>query len=87
MTRLEFELLGNKPLVPVRVDGRGPYAFLLDNGSSYDVVDTAVAHELALEVVPFEEQRGAGEGTSTAGRPTTWRSRSAAPEHLPVASS
>ena len=67
MTRLEFELLGNKPLVPVRVDGRGPYAFLLDNGSSYDVVDTTVAHELGLDVTPFEEQRGAGEGTIDSG--------------------
>lgn len=67
MTRLAFELLGNKPLVPVRVDGRGPYAFLLDNGSSYDVVDTAVASELGLAVTPFEEQRGAGEGTIDSG--------------------
>lgn len=67
MTRLAFELLGNKPLVPVRVDGRGPYAFLLDNGSSYDVVDTAVASELGLSVTPFEEQRGAGEGTIDSG--------------------
>jgi len=59
LTRLAFELLGNKPLLPVRVDGRGPFSFLLDNGSSYDVVDTAVAGELGLSVTPFEEQRGA----------------------------
>jgi Aspartyl protease/PDZ domain len=67
LTRLAFELLGNKPLVPVRVDGRGPYAFLLDNGSSYDVVDSAVAKELGLTVTPFEAQRGAGEGTIESG--------------------
>jgi Aspartyl protease/PDZ domain len=67
LTRLAFELLGNKPLVPVRVDGRGPYAFLVDNGSSYDVVDADVAGELGLSVTPFEEQRGAGEGAIESG--------------------
>jgi hypothetical protein len=67
LTRHAFELVGNKPLVSVRIDGRGPYAFLLDNGSSYDVVDTAVALELGLAVTPFEAQRGAGEGTLESG--------------------
>jgi hypothetical protein len=67
LTRIAFELVGNKPLLPVRVDGRGPYAFLLDNGSSYDVIDTAVAAELELEVTPFEALSGAGEGTLESG--------------------
>jgi hypothetical protein len=67
LTRHAFELVGNKPLVSVRVDGRGPYAFLLDNGSSYDVVDIAVALEVGLAVTSFEAQRGAGEGTLESG--------------------
>jgi hypothetical protein len=62
-TVIPFELVGNKPLVPARVDGEGPFAFLLDNGSSYNVVDTRVANGLGLAASGADELRGAGEAT------------------------
>jgi len=39
-------------IVPVTVNGRGPYEFLLDTGSSHTSVDTALADELHLHPAP-----------------------------------
>lgn len=36
-------------LVPVYVNGRGPYAFALDTGASKSLIDTRLAHELGLK--------------------------------------
>ncbi len=38
-------------LVPVQVDGRGPFTFLLDTGSSHTVVSDALAERLAAPAV------------------------------------
>jgi predicted aspartyl protease len=36
-------------LVPVTVNGRGPYDFVVDTGASHVVIDTALADELGLQ--------------------------------------
>jgi predicted aspartyl protease len=36
-------------LVPVTIDGKGPYTFALDTGASQSLVDSQVARELRVE--------------------------------------
>lgn len=48
--RLEV-LSSGAVLVPVTVDGRGPFTFLLDTGSSHTAVGSELAESLALPVV------------------------------------
>jgi len=43
-----MEIRNSYPLLPVRVQGRGPYRFLLDTGSSKCVVSPKIAAELDL---------------------------------------
>src|SRR5687768_12331436 len=38
-------------IVPVSIDGRGPFPFLLDTGSSHSVVSKSLADQLALRFV------------------------------------
>jgi predicted aspartyl protease len=42
---------GGAVIVPVLVDGRGPYSFLVDTGATHSVLQKAVVRELGLEVV------------------------------------
>ena len=51
-------------IVPVIVNGSGPYDFLLDTGSSQTSVDSALSHELHLHPVP-----GGSVTTVTGSRP------------------
>lgn len=63
MASVRFELHANKPRVPVRVNGRGPYDFLVDTGSVSDLVDTEVARELDIVAADPYDAAGAGEAT------------------------
>lgn len=57
---------GAAVVVPVHINGRGPYNLVLDTGATFTCVTTAVAEELDLP-----EQRGVvgfGAGVHTAGR-------------------
>jgi predicted aspartyl protease len=48
-------------LVPVYIDGKGPFSFALDTGASRTVVDRRVAEELGLPVAGSEESvKGVG---------------------------
>ncbi|HEV2677824.1 MAG TPA: aspartyl protease family protein [Aliidongia sp.] len=57
---MPLEPIGTAVLVDVMIDGRGPYPFALDSGSS-DVIDTGLARELGLPVAGAFHGRGAGE--------------------------
>jgi predicted aspartyl protease len=49
---VRFERLGDGGIiVPVTIDGRGPFRFLLDTGSSHSAVSAALAADLALRPV------------------------------------
>lgn len=61
MHTIPFEFVGNKPLVEARVNGAGPFSFLVDNGSSFDVVDTRVAAAGGVPVTGSDALHGAGE--------------------------
>ena len=53
-------------LVPVHVNGTGPYSFVLDTGATLTCVDEVLARELSLPEPAG--QRGIGAGIGTAGR-------------------
>lgn len=46
----EFELIGRHTFLNVKVNGKGPYRFLLDTGASDTSIDRALAEELRLPV-------------------------------------
>jgi len=62
---IPFEFNTNKPYVPVRVNGTGPFWFLLDSGSVSMAVDTQLAEALGLQAEGSFEGSGAGEGSIT----------------------
>lgn len=60
-TPFETGLGGAFILLPVRVNGRGPYRFLVDTGASSTVLAPGVAHELGLSGSPIEAMGVQGE--------------------------
>lgn len=59
---VRFTLAGRDPLilVPVHVNGRGPYEFILDTGAGHSCVSPELAAALALP--PGESKKGHGSG-------------------------
>ena len=57
---IPFELLDNRVVVDVRLDGKGPFHCILDTGASA-AVSVEVAEELGLAVTPQGESGGVGE--------------------------
>src|ERR1700688_2388512 len=47
-TVVPMELFGGRPVVSVRVNGKGPFRFALDTGVTGTVVSKELAHELGL---------------------------------------
>ena len=62
-TSTSFELNGHKIYVPVRINSKGPYWFILDTGSVSDVVDTETAKSLGIPLSGRFEASGGGEKT------------------------
>lgn len=53
-------------LVKARINGRGPYAFLVDTGATVTIVSTSLARSLRLQPLPVAVQGiGAGGSFST----------------------
>lgn len=65
-----FELIDNRVFVSARLDGRGPYSFLLDTGADGWTVSAKVARGLALAQGHAEQIQGVGEATDTVHRLT-----------------
>ena len=71
-TTVPFKYLHHEVVVNARIAGSGPYAFLLDTGTTPSIVDVALAKRLGLRI------GAAGQGTdigasSTPGHPVTVR--------------
>jgi hypothetical protein len=60
-TVLPMTLVDNRVFVDVRVDGQGPFAFLLDTGSGESIVSPALASSLRLPPTSTGSGSGAGE--------------------------
>jgi hypothetical protein len=58
-TSVPMELFGGRPVVSVKINGRGPFRFILDTGAGGTVVSQELAHELGLP----------DKGQTLAGRP------------------
>ncbi len=41
--------LGGRPMVDVRINGKGPYAVILDTGANVTAIDEALVNELGLD--------------------------------------
>jgi hypothetical protein len=66
VARFPFELLANAIFIPLHVNGKGPYLFSLDTGSSNSVVATEVAEELAISAGETFQSTGAGSDANMA---------------------
>ena len=62
-TMLPMSVIDNRPFVDVRLDGRGPFSFILDTGSSETTVSAALAKSLTLTATHSGDGTGAGEQT------------------------
>ena len=63
MTTISLELHANKPRSPVHINGKGPFDFLVDTGSIFDLVDAERAAELGIASAGEYDASGAGEAT------------------------
>jgi hypothetical protein len=61
-----FRLLNNHIYVEARVNGKGPYTFIVDTGG-HTLLSPRVVHEVGLKSVGAATTSGAGEGTETSG--------------------
>ncbi len=64
---LPFELIDNRVFIEVRLDGKGPYRFILDTGAVADIGDH-VAQQLGLKPEDAGEGQGVGEKQQHFGR-------------------
>jgi Aspartyl protease/PDZ domain len=65
---LPFDLVDNRAFIEVRLNGRGPFHFLLDTGAGGGTVSTDVAQQLGLHVGDAGEGQGVGEKIVHAGQ-------------------
>jgi hypothetical protein len=65
---LPFDLVDNRVFIEVRLNGRGPFHFLLDTGAGGVTVSTDVAQQFGLHVGGAGEGQGVGEKTVHAGQ-------------------
>jgi predicted aspartyl protease len=63
---LPFRLLNNHVYVDAKVNGKGPYTFIVDTGG-HTLLSPQIAAEAGLRVVGAGTSSGAGEGKSTNG--------------------
>jgi hypothetical protein len=54
VARVPFELAGNHLFAPVRLNGFGPYSFVLDTGASRSTINQKLADELKLKRWPIK---------------------------------
>jgi gag-polyprotein putative aspartyl protease/PDZ domain/Aspartyl protease len=65
---LPFEMIDNRVFVEVRLNGRGPFHFVLDTGAGGFSVVESVARELGLKIEDAREGQGVGEKRVRDGR-------------------
>src|SRR6202041_2571715 len=65
---LPFDLVDNRAFIEARLNGRGPFHFLLDTGAGGVTVSTDVAQQLGLHVGDAGEGQGVGEKIVHAGQ-------------------
>ncbi len=69
-TTVPMTLVNNHVYVDVRLDGKGPYHFVLDSGAPYGLLDRTVASELGIGVKARGPIGGVGDRPAPAGDAT-----------------
>jgi len=64
---LPFETVDNRVFIEVRLNGQGPFHFILDTGAGGLVISTDVAQQLKLKIADSTEGQGVGEKTVREG--------------------
>src|SRR3954464_14703827 len=64
--KVPFRLIDNRVFVEVKVNGQGPFHFILDTGASGTIMRPA-AQRLGLKIVNESQQRGVGENRVWSG--------------------
>src|SRR5271156_63809 len=64
---LPFDLVDNRVFIEARLNGRGPFHFLLDTSAGGITISTNVAQQLGLHVADAGDGQGVGEKTVHAG--------------------
>jgi hypothetical protein len=59
---LPMQDAGGRPVVDVRINGKGPYRFIFDTGASLTVIDAELKETLALHPVPGMRAAAPGHG-------------------------
>jgi len=59
--KIPLDLSTNRPIIEVKVNGKGPYRFIYDTGSGTNVIDGALAEELGLKLVGVDSLRSQGD--------------------------
>lgn len=65
---IPLDLSTNRPIVEVRINGKGPYKFIFDTGSSTNVIDNDLVEELGLKLVGEDPLRSQGNSTLVSKR-------------------
>jgi hypothetical protein len=65
-TTVPFRLLNNHVYVQAKVNGKGPYTFIVDTGG-HTLLSSRIVSEVGLKPVGQSVESGAGEGHSTTG--------------------
>src|SRR5947209_10284588 len=66
--QLPFELIDNRVFVPVQLNGKGPFYFILDTGAGGFTIFDHVARALQLKTEDSGEGGGVGENTVHSGQ-------------------
>jgi hypothetical protein len=68
-TSIPFTIFDNRILVPVIIDGKGPFTFIFDTGGGLtNTITPEVARKLKLSTVKTKDETGAGNATVSASQ-------------------
>jgi predicted aspartyl protease len=59
---------GNRPVIQIKVNGKGPYRFIVDSGAAGTVIDQELADELKLPILGAAKLAGPGGGKGVSGK-------------------
>jgi predicted aspartyl protease len=62
-TTVPYQFIDNRVVIACRVDGRGPYSFVLDTGANATVITPELARALGLRTKAAGQTTGAGNGS------------------------
>lgn len=65
---IRMNLDSGRPMVDLKVNGEGPYAFVVDTGASFSLIDESIARDLGLEIVGSQSIRSPGASEEIKGR-------------------